>query len=356
MVIRHGDTGAAVAEVRARLAHLGLLPDAAPTTAERLSTGAAEYFDEALDRAVRTFQQERGLTVDGIVGPQTFHQLDEARWQLGDRVLRYVPGHLVTGDDVAELQRRLNDLGFDSGRADGYFGRSTDTALREFQRGVGVDADGICGPESFKAFDRLMRTISGGNAARLRDHVSLTSLQTGIADKVVLLDPGSDLGADLCEAVAVRVEGRLAALGTQVLLTHIAQPSSTLGEAERADFANRMGVDVVVSIHATQLASNRAGGAATFYFGAPDAGAHSANGRALAELIQSELCARTGAVDCRTHPRTWDLLRLTRVPAVRVELGYMSNPLDASRLSDVKMQDASAEAIATALQRFCSPN
>ncbi len=355
MVIRHGDTGAAVAEVRARLAHLGLLPDSATATADGFNTGADDNFDEALDRAVRTFQQERGLTVDGIVGPQTFHQLDEARWQLGDRVLRYAPGHLVTGDDVAELQRRLNDLGFDSGRADGYFGKNTDTALREFQRGVGVDADGICGPESFKAFDRLMRTISGGNAARLRDHVSLTSLQTGIADKVVLLDPGSDLGAELCQAVAVRVEGRLAALGTQVLLTHIAQPNNALGEAERADFANRTGVDLVVSIHATQLASNRACGAATFYFGAPDAGAHSANGRALAELIQSELCARTGAVDCRTHPRTWDLLRLTRVPAVRVELGYLSNPMDAGRLSDVKMQDASAEAIATALKRFCAP-
>ncbi|MSO27209.1 MAG: N-acetylmuramoyl-L-alanine amidase [Candidatus Nanopelagicales bacterium] len=355
MVIRHGDTGAAVAEVRARLAHLGLLPDSTIVNSPTVNAGMVDVFDDALDRAVRTFQQERGLTVDGIVGPQTFRRLDEARWQLGDRVLRYTPGHLVTGDDVAELQRRLNELGFDSGRADGFFGVNTDLALREFQRDVGVDADGICGPGSFKAFDRLMRTISGGNAAQLRDHVSLASLQTGISGKVVLIDPGSDLGVDICQAVAVRVEGRLAALGTQVLLTHLAQPSGVLDEAERANFANRTGADLVVSIHVTQIVSPTPSGAATFYFGAPDGGAHSANGRALAELIQNELCGRTSALDCRTHPRTWDLLRLTRVPAVRVELGYLSNPVDAARLCDVRMQDASAEAIATGIKRFCAP-
>ncbi len=102
---RRGDTGAAVAEVRARLAHLGYI-DESPS----------DVFDDELDHAVRTFQQERGLTVDGIVGPDTFRRLDEARWKLGDRVLRFVPGHLVRGDDVADLQRRLNTMGFNSDR------------------------------------------------------------------------------------------------------------------------------------------------------------------------------------------------------------------------------------------------
>ncbi|MDA3022430.1 MAG: peptidoglycan-binding protein [Actinomycetota bacterium] len=355
MIIRHGDTGAAVAEVRARLAHLGLLPYSTGQNSAAINPGTVDVFDEDLDKAVRTFQQERGLTVDGIVGPQTFRRIDEARWQLGDRVLRFVPGHLMTGDDVAELQRRLNELGFDSGRADGFFGINTDIALRELQRGVGLATDGIYGPECFKAFDRLMRTVSGGNAERLRDHVNLTSLQTGIADKVVLIDPGSDLGANICQAVAVRVEGRLAALGTQVLLTRSAQSTAAMDEAGRADFANRTGADLVVSIHVTQAASQAPTGAATFYFGAPGGGAHSVTGRALAELIQDELCLRTFALDCRTHPRTWDLLRLTRAPAVRVELGYLSNEVDAARLQEARAQDAAAEGIATGIKKFCAP-
>jgi N-acetylmuramoyl-L-alanine amidase len=129
--LRRGDRGPGVAEVRARLAYLGLCGES-----------PSADFDDELDRAVRAFQQERGITVDGIVGPHTFRRLEEARWQLGDRVLSYVPGHLMAGDDVTELQRRLNQLGFAPGRADGLFGVNTDSALREFQRGVGVNADG----------------------------------------------------------------------------------------------------------------------------------------------------------------------------------------------------------------------
>ena len=83
-MLRLGSSGAAVAEVRARLAHLGLCDDIAPG-----SDLTDTPFDEALDRAVRTFQQERGITVDGIVGPNTFRRLDEARWQLGDRAVSY---------------------------------------------------------------------------------------------------------------------------------------------------------------------------------------------------------------------------------------------------------------------------
>ena len=209
-MLRRGASGAAVAEVRARLAHLGLCADV-PATATLDSVA----FDDDLDRAVRAFQQERGITVDGIVGPDTFRRLDEARWQLGDRVLSYVPGHMMVGDDVTTLQRRLTELGFNSGRPDGIFGADTDHALREFQAGVGVVADGTCGPETFRAFDRLIRTVIGGNAAELREDMKLADLQTGVADKVIVIDPGSTVEPDICHAIAVRVEGRLAALGTQ---------------------------------------------------------------------------------------------------------------------------------------------
>ena len=108
-MLRLGSTGAAVAEVCARLAHLGLLVDNSGTAV------ATNIYDEHVVDAVRTFQQERGITVDGLVGPETFRRLDEARWQLGDRVLSFTAGHLMVGDDVTELQRRLNQLGFDAG-------------------------------------------------------------------------------------------------------------------------------------------------------------------------------------------------------------------------------------------------
>jgi len=347
VILRHGDAGPAVAEVRARLADLGWNVEP-----------QGDLFDDDLDMSVRAFQQERGITVDGIVGPETFARLDEARWQLGDRVLAFIPGHLMIGDDVAELQRRLNELGFAAGRVDGRFGRQTDDALREFQRGVGVNADGACGPDTFRAFDRLVRTVSGGNATRLRDHVTLNALRSGIADKVIVLDPGSDIDPDLTHALAVRVEGRLAALGTQVLLSRparVAATASTPTDKERAQFANDIGADVVLSLHVDNADSTLPNGVVTFYFGDPRGGNHSTSGRVLADLVQDELHERTDLLDCRTHARTWDLLRYTRMPAVRVVLGYVSNPDDVRRLTDPAFQDRVAEGLAQALTRFCAP-
>ena len=55
---------------------------------------------------------------------------------------------MLRGDDVAELQRRLNALGFDAGREDGILGPETETALRQFQRNAGTTADGVCGPST----------------------------------------------------------------------------------------------------------------------------------------------------------------------------------------------------------------
>ncbi len=350
-MIRRGDSGPAVAEIRSRLSHLGLTLDIDPID--------PDVFDVALDRAVRAFQQERGITVDGVVGPQTFRRLEEARWQLGDRVLWFNPGHLMAGDDVAELQRRLNQLGFLAERPDGLFGRHTDEALREFQKGVGVTADGTCGPESFRAFDRLVRTVSGGSATTLREQVTLIELQTGVADKVVILDPGDPSRDDLCHAIAVRVEGRLAALGTQVLLT---RPALSSGEDEapddraRAQFANDVGADLVLSLHVARASTPKPNGLVTFYFGDARGGTHSPTGRLFAEYVQDEVHSRTDLLDCHTHPRSWDLLRLTRMPAVRVELGYLSNEADARRLTSPAFQDVVAEGLAAAVTRLCAPH
>jgi N-acetylmuramoyl-L-alanine amidase len=348
-MIRRGSTGAAVAEVRARLAHLGFIDY--PT-----SVVEAANFDEDLDRAVRTFQQERGLSVDGIVGPDTYRRLDQARWKLGDRVLAYLPGHLMAGDDVADLQRRLAELGFDSGRPDGIFGPRTDGALREFQLSVGEQPDGTCGPATFRAFDRLVRTISGGNAADLRDRLTLAALRTGIADKVIVLDAGSGAGADIGWSIAQRVEGRLAALGTQVLMTGRTVPETDPDdEPDRAGFANRTGADLFICIDCDQVSSAKPNGLATFYYGDPVRDIHSLSGRMLAEILQEELCAQTGLCDLRAHARSWDLLRLTRMPAVKVVVGYLSNPQDAARLGDDAVQDRLAHGIARSLRRFCRP-
>src|SRR4051812_49507659 len=158
-----GDRGPAVADVHAALRSLGLLPgdgtddlgrdQAAPETAE---------FDEATELAVRHFQQVRGLSVDGRVGEETYRALNEARWSLGDRLLRYDPERLTRGDDVIRLQDRLHELGYDAGPVDGIFGPETEVGLRAFQRDYGLTSDGTCGPATLRALRQLGRKVTGG--------------------------------------------------------------------------------------------------------------------------------------------------------------------------------------------------
>jgi len=353
--LRRGDSGPVVAEIRAKLARLDLLV---------VAGGSA--FDDDVDRAIRAFQQRRGLRVDGVVGTETYRALDEAHWRLGDRLLSFTAGHPYVGDDVALLQQRLLDLGFDPGRCDGIFGRQTDAAVRDFQRNVGLLSDGTVGPKTLRSLEMLRRTVTGGSPSQRREEERLRRGGGALAGRIVLLDPGhggDDLGVcghDLAESEVVfdlvnRVEGRLGPLGVQTLLTR--GPDNCPDDVQRAVFANETGADVLISLHTDAATSAGPCGVATYYYGAelPTGKVSSAVGERLAALVQGEIVARTDLVDGRTHPKAWQLLRMTRMPAIRIDLGYLSNEADAARLVAAEFRDTVAEAIVTAVQRLYLP-
>jgi N-acetylmuramoyl-L-alanine amidase len=235
--------------------------------------------------------------------------------------------------------------------------------MRDFQRNVGLPADGLCGPDSFRALDRLGRTVGEGEqAVPLREQITWDSQRSGVAGKVVVLDPGgadaderfADVEIEILADVCARVEGRLAALGTQVLMTRPPTPD-LMDESRRASFSNEIGADLVISLHIERVELPGANGIASFYFGDPSGGAHSLAGRMAAHLLHDEVCRRVDLVDCRTHARTWDLLRLTRMPAVWMELGYLSHPRDAARLADPRFRDAVADGISAGVVSYFSP-
>jgi N-acetylmuramoyl-L-alanine amidase len=350
VTFRRGDDGPAVAHIVDLLARIGLLDGSdLPST-----------YDDRVEYAVRAFQQQRGLSVDGIVGPATYRRLDEARWRLGDRILTHLPGDLMAGDDVFALQRRLLELGFETGRVDGYFGARTEAALREFQRNVGLPADGTCGPATLKALARLSPIVSGGapNALRAEERIRAAGPQLG--GKVVVVDPGrtttlpDHLAAEsdaVVHDLARRIEGRLVAMGVQAFLSH-PMGADLPDETERADFANRAGADLYVALALDGAGNDAANGVASYYFGSAHPGTWSTAGERFAGLVQREIVARTDLLDLRTHSKSWDLLRRTRMPAVRVDPGYLTNPHDRSRLADPTFRDVLAEAVVVAVQRF----
>ncbi|HEV2778499.1 MAG TPA: N-acetylmuramoyl-L-alanine amidase [Actinophytocola sp.] len=352
-VLRRGDGGPAVAEVRSTLAALGLLPPAN-------GNGTGHEFDPAMEHAVRAFQQQRGLITDGVVGPTTYRALRDATYQLGARPLAFLISTPVSGDDVLDLQNKLLELGYDAGRPNGIFGAQTEQALRNFQRDYGLTVDGICGAETVRALRQLSPRTRGGRPVLLREQERVRRAGPRLRGKRIVIDPGHggpDPGssvaglreADLMWDLARRLEGRMVATGMEALLTR--GPNQCPDEAERAHFANDEGADLFLSLHTDSNRSPLAQGVASFHFGTVG-GNTSTLGETLAGFIQRELAVRTGLLDCRTHPKTWDTLRLTRCPAVRVEIGYLTNPDDRRRLADAAFRDVVAEGILVAVKRL----
>lgn len=349
-LFRQGDTGPAVTEVQAVLRQLGLM------TVEEAG------FGPETDRSLRAFQQQRGLSVDGLVGPETWAAMTAARWQLGDRILSLASRHFH-GDDVQALQERLLELGFDVGRVDGVYGPRTAASLQGLQRDYGLMVDGTCGPATLRALKQLGRLVVSGRPQRLREAEQLHRAGASLSGKVVVIDPGhggEDHGSTahgLRESVltldlAQRLGGRLAAVGVRTFLTRGEGSSPT--ESERAAFANAVEADLVVSLHIDRDRSPRPNGVASYHFGT-GLGVWSTIGEQLASLVQREVTARTDLLDCSVQGKSWELLRLTRMPAVRLELGHLSHPGDAARLADPGFRDTVAEAVLVAVQRLYLP-
>ena len=300
---------------------------------------------------IRSFQQGRGLHVTGELNDVTIRAIEEARWKLGDRSLYLQNSLLMRGDDVAALQARLTEMGFHCGRVDGIYGRMTEAAVKEFQKSVGAAVDGKCGPATIIALLRLTKIVSGGAPTALRESALQKNRGPALANKVIVIDPGSqDFEREVVYDIAQRIEGRLLALGASVFLTRGAHNNPS--ESERITFTNQNAADLLISLHVDSLENSEAHGVATFFYGNDQHGVHSIVGERFASLIQRELCARTDFLNCRTHAKTWDPLRLTSAPAVRVDLGYISNPGDAARLARAEFRDTVAESFIIAIQRL----
>jgi N-acetylmuramoyl-L-alanine amidase len=340
-LIREGDRSEQVADVQTRLRGLGIDVDDDPGV-----------FGPSTKAGVRAFQQNRHILIDGIVGPNTWSELVEASWRLGDRIL-YLKHPPMRGDDVAALQTRLNALGFDAGREDGIFGADTDRAVRTFQKEYAVPEDGMFGPLSHGALVGL-RVDRPGTSAQLREELRRVE-RAGIAGALIVVDPGhggADRGergpggtyeGDLCWGLAGRLAENLVGAGARVRFTRTEAHGPTA--TERAALANRLEADLFVSLHLNSHPEPTAEGGCTYYFGGSRAGA------LLAESIQAELVA-TGARDCRSHPRSYPVLKETRMPAVLIEPAFITNPDEEKLVGNPDSRNALAAIIAAGIRRY----
>jgi len=312
-LLRFGDRGDAVRELQVRLTQCGCSV-----------TLDGEFGEETL-AGVREFQARRGLRVDGICGSDTWGALIESSWSLGDRML-YLTAKMLRGDDVNELQRRLNALGFDAGRQDGILGPETETALRQFQRERGLEPDGVCGPATINAL-MSVGTLAAGSVAVVRERETLRRDTRRLRGRRLFLvvDPG-------LAALGAATRRRLFDEGAAVALD-----SSGDDHAVLAGQANTFGADVCIA-----FVTGAAPGARCTYFA--NQTFRSVAGHGLAHGITHHLRSVLPVVD-EPAGRTYRLLRETRMAAVVCELFSPDEPGGAAMLASRGPEVAQALAL-----------
>ncbi len=265
------------------------------------------------------FQGLRGLHTSGSCDEHTWMALVEAGWRLGDRLL-VLSAPQLRGDDIAELQDALNQLGFDCGRPDGIFGPATALALEDFQRNGGLTPDGMCGARTIRALELLRRQSgSGPGVASVREalmtHASLMTL------RIVVGQFGGLSSITRSVTRALRISG------ATVMST------DEYEAAAQAAAANRFGAHVYLGFEARPDERSLIS-----YFAVPTF--ESIGGRALATQVATHWCS-TLLPAPEVRGMRLPVLRETRMPAVLCSLGPVRAAVDAT--------DAVTEAVVAAL-------
>ncbi len=180
--------------------------------------------------------------------------------------------------------------------------------------------------------------------------------------KVIVVDPGhggSNPGAvanntresDNNLAVGLNLRDKLMQAGAKVIMTRdsdrtVAPEGSTLGQElqARVDIAETNHADIFVSIHSNENPDSSIAGATTFY--------HSGKSPDLAQAVQSSLVKETGAIDKGIAPETFYVLRNTSMPGILVEMGFVSNREEASRLQSDSYRNSIAQGIFDGIVKY----
>jgi N-acetylmuramoyl-L-alanine amidase len=187
---------------------------------------------------------------------------------------------------------------------------------------------------------------------------------------IVMLDPGHggyDPGAITKQGVyeksinlqiAQKVKEMLSPSGIGVFLTREEDidyvPDGVKGKTtkkqidlnRRIDMAKEANADVFVSLHVNATATGQESGSETFYH------FKSESGKRLAELIQQEMIKIPGMNRRIAKPGDFYIIKNTIIPAVIVEVGYLTNVKELKKLQQSWYQEQLARAIAKGIANF----
>lgn len=248
---------------------------------------------------------------------------------------------------------------------------------------IAVDTEGANGHSSRLSSDgkTLTITISGGNTSGATPAPPPTSAPSTptpppveasptpippahlSGEKIVVIDAGhggSDGGAsykhgdvnyiekNINLAVAKKVRDNLAAKGISVKMTRDGDTYPTL--TDRSDLANKIGAAMFVSIHSNASPDHPEATGVEVYYSATNNGTrYGLTSKKLADSIIKNIAAETGTKNRGVKTAQHVVTRTSEMPAVLVELGFISNESEAMNLYSPAYQDKLAAAIANAV-------
>lgn len=176
-------------------------------------------------------------------------------------------------------------------------------------------------------------------------------------------DPGAITSQGLYEKeinlqMAKRMGELLKPSGIQVFLTREEDidyvPEGTRGRQTkkqadlnyRIDLAKQANAEAFISLHLNSTLTGKNSGAETFYQN------QSEDGKRLAESIQAELIKVPGMNRRIAKPGDFYVIKNTPMPAVIVELGYISNPQERVKLQQSWYQDQLARSVAKGIAQY----
>lgn len=248
-----------------------------------------------------------------------------------------------------------------------------------------VERPGAEGPEGATGGPGAFGVAWGQEAAEQAGEVRRVVIDPGHGGpEAGAVGPGGAKEKDLVLDISRRLKERLQGRGYLVAMTR--EDDQRLDLEARAAFANQAGADLFVSIHANGSLRKGVRGAETYFlsYGAADeeamsvarqenAGeggppgsrrdldlvlwemaqaAHLSRSSQLADAIQSEMNELAGTRDRGVKQAPFRVLVGAAMPAVLVEVGFLTNEEEARKLASEGYRDQIASALADAVDRF----
>ena len=224
-----------------------------------------------------------------------------------------------------------------------------DANMRNFE------VETINGVTRITANARLIRAarVSGGG-----DYIYISLRHPrDVYNRIVVIDPGHG-GSDPGTTSVHGVHEKYLVLDVSLKLLELFNNSDVrvymtrrtdvfVSRPDRAALANEVGADMLISVHMNSVAPNRGpSGTETLYYpGLVNFGSDNFSAHQMATIFQRHVQSSLGTINRRLVPGAWEVLRLSNMPAIITELGFLSNPDEAARLQNPAVQQQAAQAL-----------